>query len=122
MSDPTADDRWSWWNARRPPFSAAVAGCYMVTALLHEAVAPAWVGDHIGLDAGTLVLYALGALVWTVGANGVFTLWPLAERISKPADVESFRKTAWRLGLGLGTASFPAFYAVIVLTSWPGRR
>ena len=122
MAGPGDDNRNSWWNGRRPRFSVAVALGYVATVLLHETFAPYTVGDHIGLSPPAVFFYGVGAFLWVVGANFVFTICPVFERRSKPVDLRAFRRKAWLLALGFGVSSFPLFYIVMDLVHWVTPR
>jgi hypothetical protein len=90
--------------------------------VLFEGLAPGWAGDHIGLSAPTLVLYAMAALVWVGCANVVFELTWRAEDLAKPKDPSAYRRRAYRALVLMAAAAWPAFIGGAVLLAWLGNR
>ena len=119
---PDAIEARSWWEQRRRSFSASVLAGYAVTVVSWELFTPWWVGDHIGLSFGTVVFYAVAALVCVAAANVVYFAGRLGERFVSAEKLRSYRKYAYGMLLAAGAASSAVWYGRWMLEAWLRRR
>jgi hypothetical protein len=123
LDRPGSADAWSWWNARRLPYNLtlAAAGWIAYGLAVAENYAfghPVWADWRGGLGMtlflGVVYLLVMGA------ANVAFLLGPAVEGWIKPADVGSYRRTAYRAGRWgslIVPFSFPAVQLAILIAS-----
>ena len=110
-------DAWRWWQARRLTYNVALGtagwAAYGSAVLFHTAVGkPLWenwqAGVAITLALGTLFMMVMGV------DNVLFLLGPWTERVTRPSDVDGFRKSAWRLGF-YGSIAVPFLFPLLNL-------
>jgi hypothetical protein len=110
-------DAWSWWQARRFRYNLVLAAggwvAYAIAVGLNYAFHhPVWRDWHGGLGMtiflGTVFLVVMGF------ANVCYLLGPAVEGWVKPADVESYRKNAYAMGLW-GSLAAPAVFPLVQL-------
>jgi hypothetical protein len=112
-----AHDTWHWWEARRLRYNLAL-------------MAAGWIAFGLAV----VVLYAFGQLAWTSWSNAIgrtlflgigflafmgvanicYLLGAIAESIIKPANVDSFRRSAYALGLW-GSLAAPFLFPLSIL-------
>ncbi|MEI7932985.1 MAG: hypothetical protein WCI21_08025 [Alphaproteobacteria bacterium] len=108
-------DAWKWWQARRLRYNIALGTAAWIAYGLNAAqfyafnhpIWESWQGGvAMTLFLGTLFLFVMGI------ANVLFLLGPWTERVTKPADVDGYRKTAWALGL-YGSIAVPFIFPLL---------
>lgn len=118
-SQPIPGGVWDWWQARRLRYNIAVAAAgaaaYALAVAMHYAFGdPIWASarEAIGqtLFLGTLYLAVIGV------ANVCFLIGPLGEAWLKPADPQSYRRTAFAMGLW-GSVALPFLFPLANLSS-----
>jgi hypothetical protein len=111
-------DVWAWWQERRLRYNVALAAAgivaYLLTVGLHYAFGdPVWADrrDALGvtLFLGTAYLVVMGI------ANICYLVGPFGEAWLKPADVERFRRTAYRMGFW-GSVALPFLWTLFELS------
>ncbi len=111
-------DVWAWWQGRRLGYNMALTAAgiaaYLLTVGLHYAFGdPVWADwrDALGatLFLGTAYLVVIGL------ANVCYLIGPFGEAWLKPADVERFRQTAYRMGLS-GSVALPFLWTLFQLS------
>lgn len=110
-----AGDVWAWWQARRLRYNMALGAagwvayglCLTLTYAFGQPMWKNWQSAvSITLFLGTGFLVLMGA------ANICFLLGPWCERVIKPADVDRFRGSAWRMGF-YGSLAVPFVFPVV---------
>jgi hypothetical protein len=111
-------DVWAWWQERRLGYNIALAAAgmaaYLLSVGLHYVFGdPVWAvwQDALGftLFLGTAYLVLMGV------ANICYLIGPFGEAWLKPADVEGFRRTAYRMGLW-GSVALPFVWTLFQLS------
>jgi hypothetical protein len=111
-------DVWAWWQERRLGYNIALAAAgmaaYLLSVGLHYVFGdPVWAvwQDALGftLFLGTAYLVLMGV------ANICYLIGPFGEAWLKPADVEGFRRTAYRMGLW-GSVALPFVWTLLQLS------
>lgn len=110
-------DTWGWWEKRRLVYNLALAAsgwaAYLATAALHYAFGNTFWPTTTAFVGITIVLGGAFLLVMA-GANVMFMLGVWTESLLRPQNVETYRKTAWRLGLA-GSIALPFIFPLMNL-------
>ena len=111
-------DVWAWWQERRLGYNLALAAAgmaaYLLSVGLHYVFGdPVWAvwQDALGftLFLGTAYLVLMGV------ANICYLIGPFGEAWLNPADIEGFRRTAYRMGLW-GSVALPFVWTLFQLS------
>jgi hypothetical protein len=100
------DDASRWWSAHRRRYNAIVsvtgATCFILSAVLASGL------PSVEVTVFTLAFQALAGVLYLLLANAAYSLGAVVERRARPANIQRFRSTLFRLGLALTVAPFVA--------------
>ena len=117
-------DAWKWWQAKRLRYNIALGAAAWIAYGLNAAqfyafnhpIWKSWQGGvAMTLFLGTLFLVVMGI------ANVLFLLGPWTEQVTRPSDVDGYRKTAWRLGF-YGSIAVPFLFPLLNLARLIGSN
>lgn len=117
-------DTWEWWEARRLRYNLALAAAGwlaygLAVVILYSFGEPVWTSWSGAL--GRTLFLGIGFLAFMGVANICYLLGAIAESIVKPANVDSFRRSAYALGLWGSLAApflFPlSIFAMLLIGS-----
>lgn len=119
-----ATQAWAWWQRRRPHYNLAVgaAGVLAYFTAIAQSFAfgrPMWLSP-LGAVGMTLFLGAAYLILMGV-ANFCFALGPLIEVSSRPANIQVYRRAAWRMGLW-GSIAVPFVFPLANLFLLTGHQ
>jgi hypothetical protein len=113
-----------WWGARRLRYNLALVLAGISAFIAY--VVLAWSFEErlnqVEVTAFTVVFQAVGYLMAMAVANVCYFLGPLSERVVKPADLSSYRRAAYNLGLWFSVSLpflVPAALVYVIATSGP---
>ena len=102
MTDDTDSGlRNQWWGARRKRYNIALILAGLGAFAAYATIASMF-HDHFNqleITVFTIVFQTIGYALAMAVANVCYFLGPVTERLIRPADVNSYRKITYRLGL-----------------------
>jgi hypothetical protein len=112
----------AWWGKRRRAYNLALVVAGVVAFATYLLVLPmaAKVAEDTEVTIFSIAFQALGYLVAMALANLCYQLGPWSERRFKPANVASFRRWVWGIGVAFSTA-LPFSIPVLLLLKRAAR-